>query len=83
MIVRVSGVYNVLHDTGETSASFPSIFTMTLGRILAIKLTCVVIATALGSHRMSVLPALREAADASTCHNALTMRRSSIASIPH
>jgi len=61
VVVLVTGFYNVLQDTAHASASLLHIG---WGRVLAAKLSCVVLAIVLGGwNRMMVLPALRMHAD--------------------
>ncbi|MFC5431380.1 CopD family protein [Paraburkholderia denitrificans] len=56
VLVLVTGFYNAVQDTAQTSAP---LFSTDWGRLLATKLVCVVLATLLGGwNRLSVLPRL-------------------------
>jgi copper resistance protein D len=74
LVVLITGVYNVMQDTAHASQP---LFGMAWGRVLAAKLTCVVLAIALGGwNRMVVLPALCARAEQHDAAGYLALQRS-------
>jgi copper resistance protein D len=73
LVVLITGIYNVMQDTAQASAP---LLRMEWGRVLAVKLTCVALAIALGGwNRMVVLPALSTRAQERDASGYLAIQR--------